>query len=56
MRQLKPARLGRDGPGEGSAGISEQFAFEQSFRKSRAVDCNKGIVAARADPVDQPGY
>jgi hypothetical protein len=43
------------GPGEGTFFVTEEFAFEQIFRNSRAIDGEEGTVVPGAVLVDGPG-
>ena len=52
VRQLEAADLLRQGAGEGSSLVAEQFAFQQSGRNGGAVQRDEGEVPARTQPVD----
>src|SRR5580693_7848071 len=44
IRQLKLARLSRDCSRKCTAPMTEEFAFKQSFRNSRAVHCDEWLA------------
>src|SRR5205807_7466940 len=43
------------GPGEGTALVTEEFAFQQGLRDGGTVDGNKGAIGAIAVLIDRTG-
>src|ERR1700757_4380200 len=56
IRQLKPASLLDECPGESPLFVAEQFTFHQARRDRRAVEADKCALSPRAEIMERSGH